>query len=79
MKDTHFLYGIATIAVLGILTCFVLYATGGMSLRAPDEQVRMADPSMTKEKKNCHCCGQNLAKLNRLIQQKLVEEQSEKQ
>ena len=32
MKDTHFLYGIARLAVVGILACFMGYATNTLPM-----------------------------------------------
>lgn len=54
MKDTHFLYSIATLALGSIIAIFVSYATNTL----PTHGQRDSTPAIatTSETKNCGCC-----------------------
>ena len=56
MKDTHFLYSIATLAVGSILAIFASYATDTLPKQTP----RTLSPAIatTPIKKDCDCCRQ---------------------
>ena len=54
MKDTHFLYSIATLALGSILAIFASYATDTLPMHTP----RVPSPviATTPVGKNCGCC-----------------------
>ena len=56
MKDTHFLYSIATLAIGSIIAIFVSYTTGSLPKPTP----RGAAPSTvtTPAAKKCGCCAE---------------------
>ncbi|MYB92658.1 hypothetical protein F4167_10995 [Candidatus Poribacteria bacterium] len=54
MKDTHFLYSIATLAIGSILAIFVSLATGTLPTSTP--RSASADFATTPAKKDCECC-----------------------
>lgn len=58
MKDTHFLYSVATLAVGSILAIFVGLATG-MLPKSPLREVRVSSAVLatTPAKKDCDCCS----------------------
>lgn len=58
MKDTHFLYSIATLAIGSLLAIFVSLATGTLPTSTPRE----ASASLsTPAPKDCACCGEMTA------------------
>ena len=57
MKDTHFLYGVAILAVVGIIAVFVAYATDTLPTYTP-KTVPMSTTQLTREKKGCGCCSE---------------------
>lgn len=59
MKDTHFLYGVAILAVIGIITVFIVYATDTLPKPVPTPVTAKA-PKVTKQKKECSCCSEKL-------------------
>lgn len=57
MKDTHFLYAVAILAVVGIGAVFVGYATDTL----PQHTSQPSDVKRTTvEKKDCRCCSEKL-------------------
>ena len=55
MKDTHFLYSVATLAIGSILAIFVGLATGSLPTSIPREaSAVIATTSITKD---CNCCS----------------------
>ena len=54
MKDTHFLYSIATLAIGSILAIFVSLVTGTLPTSTPREA--SGNFATTQAKKNCQCC-----------------------
>ena len=60
MKDTHFLYSIATLAVGSILAIFVSLATGTLPTSTPRE-ASAALTTTTSRKKDCGCCPEMTA------------------
>lgn len=75
MKDTHFLYGIAILAVFGITVVFVGYATDTLRMHSPKPQAPAATivPTVTTtpigKKKSCGCCSERLARIREIIKQ----------
>ena len=59
MKDTHFLYSLATLAIGSILAIFVSLATGTLPKSTPRE-VRVAPAAFSTPpiNKGCDCCGE---------------------
>lgn len=58
MKDTRFLYSIATLAIGSILAIFVGFATGTLPKSAhQDMRVAPATFATTPAKKDCDCCS----------------------
>ena len=58
MKDTHFLYSIATLAIGSILAIFVGLATGSLPTSIPREAREVSDAiATTPTKKDCDCCS----------------------
>ena len=56
MKDTHFLYSIATLAIGSILAIFVCLATGSLPTSTPREASDAI--ATTPAKKDCDCCSE---------------------
>ena len=54
MKDTHFLYSIATLAIGSIITIFVSYATNTLPTHTPRNSI--AAIATTPATKKCGCC-----------------------
>ena len=71
MKDTHFLYGIAILAVVGILACFIGYATNTLPMHAP-RQLSTTTPAVTDtaavKTKGCGCCAERIAKFRQRME-----------
>ena len=62
MKDTYFLYSIATLAIGSILAIFVSLATGTLPKLTPrDGRVAPAVFLTTPAKKDCDCCNEMTA------------------
>ena len=61
MKDTHFLYSVATLAIGSLLSIFVSLATGTLPTSTPREArgasaARETTPAKNTVKKDCDCC-----------------------
>lgn len=63
MKDTHFLYSIAILAVVGVLVCFIGYATNTLPMHTP-KQTSAITTSLAK-KKNCKCCVKRVERVKK--------------
>ena len=62
MKDTYFLYSVATLAIGSILAIFVSLATGTLPKSTPrDGRVAPAVLLTTPAKKDCDCCNEMTA------------------
>lgn len=68
MKDTHFLYSIAIIAVVGILVCFIGYAKNMFPIPV-QKHAPVITISSTAKKKNCKCCAKETADIVKAIRQ----------
>lgn len=68
MKSTHWLYGIGVLAVLGILACFVGYATDTLPMSTPRQQAPVVTASPGVKPKTCGCCAERLERLRKTIQ-----------
>ena len=70
MKDTHFLYVVATLFVIGISACFIGYATDTLPKHMPRQitttsvtaidTVQTATDISVQLKKDCHCCAERV-------------------
>ena len=68
MKDTHFLYSIATLAIGSIIAIFVSYATDTLPMHTSrNSTVAIAKTSATK---NCSCCAKMTPQELRAFQQR---------
>lgn len=56
MKDTSFLYSVATLAIGSIFSIFISLATGTLPISTPREAAALA--KTTPIKKDCNCCHQ---------------------
>lgn len=85
MKDTHFLYGIATFALLAILAAFIAYATGTLPTHTPQQHVPVetvvpaATPTTVVTEKSCGCCAKRRARFRKLLKQARERKQQENQ
>ena len=78
MKKRHFLYGVVTLAVVGIFTCFIGYTTDILPKRAPKQPITVTVPSQPGQKKNCRCCAESIPDLVKTIRQNREEALAEK-
>ena len=68
MKDTHFLYSIATLAIGSILVIFVSYATDSLPIATSRHSTAaIATPAA---KKNCGCCAKMSPQELKTLQQR---------
>lgn len=68
MKDTHWLYGIGVLAVLGILACFIGYATDTLPMSTPRQQAPVVTASPAVKPKACGCCAERMERLRKTMQ-----------
>jgi len=74
MKDMHFLYVVAILAILGIAAAVIGYATDTLPTHTP-QQVTTASTQVspgtaqaarkTARKKNCSCCAERMEALKK--------------
>lgn len=72
MKDTHFLYIIAVLAVVGITTVFIAYATDTLLMHTP-KVISSSPPKLTTQKKNCGCCAEKIDAYIQKMKQQILE------
>ena len=70
MKDTHFLYIIAALAIIGVSATFIGYATGTLPIYTPQQIGRTTSVknNATNAKKGCSCCNEDLAKFREFME-----------
>lgn len=75
MKDTHWLYNISIFAVIGVLVCFIGYATYTRTNHTPKQHAPEATSTPTgitetfvKKQKNCGCCAERIRELRIKLQ-----------
>jgi hypothetical protein len=74
MKNTYILYGIALLAIVGILVCFVGYA-----IDTPQQPAsNMVPPTQAVKKKSCACCDEKQKRMDQMMRQWLNEKPQEK-
>ena len=72
MKDIHFLYIIAGLAIIGISVTFIGYATGTLPTYTPQQigtTVSTKDGA-TETKKGCGCCKEDLAEFRKFMEKR---------
>ena len=72
MKDTHFLYGVAILAVVGITAVFIAYATDTLPMHTPNGRSISTIPPM-KQKKSCSCCSKDLVEMLKKMEKQMQE------
>lgn len=78
MKNTSVLYGIAILAVVCILACFVGYATDNTSpdmFKQPASQ--MANRAQAVKRKSCACCDEKQERMNEMLREWINEKPQE--
>ena len=72
MKDTHFLYIIAVLAIVGLSAIFIGYATGTLPTYTPQqvETATSANEDTANVKKGCSCCKEDLAKFREFMEKR---------
>lgn len=72
MKDIHFLYIIAGLAIIGISVTFIGYATDRLPVHTPRQISTTAsiNADSTNAKKGCGCCKEDLAKFKEFMEKR---------
>lgn len=72
MKDIHFLYIIAGLAVIGISVTFIGYATDRLPVHTPRQihTTASVNADSTNAKKGCGCCKKDLAKFKEFMEKR---------
>ncbi len=63
MKNNFFLYSIGIFAIIGVLVCFIGYATNTVPMYTPKQTSAITTPA--GKKKNCKCCGKRLERVKK--------------
>jgi hypothetical protein len=61
MKDNFFVYSVGILAIVGILVCFIGYATNTLPMHTSKQTHAITIP--TAKKKNCKCCADRLERI----------------
>ena len=77
MKNMSILYGIAIIAVVGILVYCVSYTSGTASTDTPQQLVNTAKQKQALKKKSCACCDKKKTRMHKMMRQWLNEKPQE--
>lgn len=78
MKKTYSLYGLAILAVVGILTCFLGYAIDPPPATLYTQtDTSIANPKRAIKKDPCPCCDEKQKRMNKMMREWLNEEQQE--
>ena len=72
MKDIHFLYIIAVLAIIGISATFIGYATDRLPVYTPRQigTTTSVNADSTNAKKGCSCCKEDLAKFKEFMEKR---------
>lgn len=72
MKDIHFLYIIAGLAIIGISVTFIGYATDRLPAYTPRQISTTAsvNADSTNAEKGCGCCKEDLAKFKEFMEKR---------
>ena len=81
MKDTHFLYIIALLAIIGISVTFVGYATDRLPIYTPQQisAIPSVNADTTNTKKGCGCCKEDLAEFKEFMEKRKRRKETEDQ
>ena len=63
MKDKYFLFSIGILAIVGILVCFIGYATNTLPMHTPKQTSAITTPA--GKKKNCKCCAKRVNRVRK--------------
>lgn len=72
MKDIHFLYIIAGLAIIGISVTFIGYATDRLPVHTPRQisTTTSVNADSTNAEKGCGCCNEDLAKFKEFMEKR---------
>ena len=72
MKDTHFLYIVAALAIIGVSATFIGYATDTLPTYTPQQigTITSVNDNTTNVKKGCSCCKEDLAKFREFMEER---------
>ena len=63
MKDNIFVYSVGILAIVGILACFIGYATNALPMHTPKQ--KSAITTSAGKKKNCKCCAKRVERVRK--------------
>ena len=70
MKTPQVLYRLALLARIGILACFLVFATEISPVRISKQRTPVETmPAVRSEKKTCQCCQNTMDRLRKRIQE----------
>ena len=72
MRDTHFLYGIATLGVVSIVAIFVGLATGTFPTSSSRDVSVTGSDLTTPAKKACDCCSERSPEAMSALRERLT-------
>ena len=79
IRDTHFPYVVVVLAVIGIFSVFISYATDMLPIHTSKQRTPLATSSRVVKKKSCACCTkttvQDLEILRQNRQKRLAHQQ----
>lgn len=64
MKGNIFLYSVGIIAIVGVLLCFIGYATNTLPMHTQKQTTSITTP--TGKKKNCKCCAKRVERVRKV-------------
>ena len=81
MKDIHFLYIIAVLAIIGISATFIGYATDRLPVYTPRQigTTTSVNADSTNAKKGCSCCKEDLAEFKEFMEKRKRRKEAEDQ
>ncbi len=77
MKNMSILYGIAILAVVGILVYCVSYTSGTVQVDTPQQSAYTAKSKQALKKKSCACCDEKQKRTREMMRQWLNEKPQE--
>ena len=63
MKDNYFLYSVSILAIVGVLVCFIGFATNALPMHMSKQTSAITTPA--GKKKNCKCCAERLERVRK--------------
>ena len=81
MKDIHFLYIIAALAIIGISATFIGYATDRLPVYTPRQigTTTSVNADSTNAEKGCGCCKEDLAEFKEFMEKRKRRKEAEDQ